>query len=179
MELYLRTLTVVKICIIQCGVLMLSKRVLFNIWGNIFVICLERKAVEFYVGFNWLRWALLGYVYEKAEKSSILIKADCHKTRAWSTSVCKELLLWIVWKSDIWFGRRHYVTHGRDLHSKAFFCDQNWKKRTSVHSGVRKNWTNGKNGTNVFVWETGTIVHILRKWITVIFLANWCLILSF
>jgi len=158
---------------------MFSKRILSNIWGNIFVIYLERKAVEFYVRFNWLRIASLGYVCEKAEKSPILIKADCYKTHAWSTSVGKELLLQIVWKSDIWFGRRHYVTHGRDLHSKAFFCDHNWKKRTSVHSGVRKNWTNWKNGTTVFVSETGTTVHILRNWVTVIFLANWCLILSF
>jgi hypothetical protein len=47
-ELYFRTLTVVKICTLQCGILMFSKRVLSNIWGNIFVIYLERKDVEFY-----------------------------------------------------------------------------------------------------------------------------------
>ena len=135
-----------------------------NIWENIFVIYLERKYVEFYFGFNWLRITLLGLVCEKADRSSVLIKADCYKTRAWSTSVCKEMLSRIVWKCGKRFGRRHYVTHGRDLHSKAFFCSfvkNNWKKRTSVHSGGRKNWTNRKNGTTVIVWDSGKIV---RTW---------------
>jgi len=59
------------------------------------------KNVEFYVGFSWLRIALLGRVFEKADKSSTLIKADCYKTGGWSTSVCKELLLRILLKSDI------------------------------------------------------------------------------
>jgi hypothetical protein len=142
------------------------------------------KNVEFYVGFNWLRIALLRIallwcVCEKSDKSSAVIEADCYKTGGWSTSVCKELLLQILLKSDIRFGRRLYATHGRDLHSIAFFCDNNWKKRTSVHSGVRKNWTNQKNGTTVFVWEIGTFVHTLSNWVTVIFLTNCCLILSF
>jgi len=43
---------IVKICIRQCGVLMFSERFPSNVWENIFVIYLERKAVEFYVGFN-------------------------------------------------------------------------------------------------------------------------------
>jgi hypothetical protein len=82
----------VKICIRQCGILMFSKRFLSNISENILVIYLERKDVEFYFGFNWLRIVLLGRVCEKANRSFALIKADCYKTRAWSTSVCKELL---------------------------------------------------------------------------------------
>ena len=45
--------------------LMFSKRVPSNIWGNIFVIYLERKDVEFYVCFNWMRISLNGRVYEK------------------------------------------------------------------------------------------------------------------
>ena len=129
--------------------LMFSKRVPSNIWGNIFVIHFERKDVDFYVGYNWMGIGWNGCVCEKSDKSSILIEADCYKTRAWSTIVCNELLLRTVRKSDKRFGHRHYVTHGRDLYSKAFFCDNNWKKRTSVHSGVRKNWTNRKNGTIV------------------------------
>jgi hypothetical protein len=44
--------TVVKIIILQCGILMFSKRFLSDIWENIFVIYLERKDVEFYFGFN-------------------------------------------------------------------------------------------------------------------------------
>jgi hypothetical protein len=79
MELYLRTLTAVKICILQCAILMFRKRVLSDIWGNIFVIYLERKDVEFYVGFNWLRIVLLGCVCEKADKCFVLIKAYCNK----------------------------------------------------------------------------------------------------
>jgi hypothetical protein len=83
---------VVKICIIKCGRLIFSKRVLSNIWENIFVIYLERKDVEFYFGFNCLRIGLNGCVCEKSDKSSLVREADCYKTRAWSTSVCKELL---------------------------------------------------------------------------------------
>jgi len=64
MEFYLKT-TVVKICIRQCGVQMFSERFPSNVWGNIFVIYLERKVVEFYVGFNWLRINLNGRVCEK------------------------------------------------------------------------------------------------------------------
>jgi len=51
MELYLKT-TIVKICIRQCGILMFSKRFPSNIRGDKFVIYLERKDVEFYVGFS-------------------------------------------------------------------------------------------------------------------------------
>ena len=75
-----------------CGIIIFSKRVLSNIWGNICVIHLERKDVDFYVGFSWMRVGLNGCVCKKSEKSSVLIEADCYKSRAWSTSVCKELL---------------------------------------------------------------------------------------
>jgi hypothetical protein len=61
-----------------------------------FVINLQGRDVEFCVGFNWLGLCLNGSVCEKADKSSVLIQADCYKTRAWSTSVCNELLLGTV-----------------------------------------------------------------------------------
>ena len=51
MDLYLK-IAVVKICIRRCGILMFSERFPSNVWGNIFVIYLERKAVEFYVSFK-------------------------------------------------------------------------------------------------------------------------------
>jgi hypothetical protein len=61
---FLKT-TVMKIFIRQCGILILSKRFLSNIWENIFVIYLERKDVEFYVGFDWMRISLNRFVCEK------------------------------------------------------------------------------------------------------------------
>jgi hypothetical protein len=60
MIIRLKTLTVVYMWIVHCGIIMFSKRVLSNIWENIFIIYLERKDVEFNVGFKWLRISLKG-----------------------------------------------------------------------------------------------------------------------
>jgi len=77
----------------QCGIIIFSKIPLSSTWGeDIFLIHLERKDVDFYVGFSWMRIGLNGRYCEKSDKTSVLIEADCYKTCAWSTNVCKELL---------------------------------------------------------------------------------------